>query len=129
MADQSASFPHALRHIARVIGEDKTLELVAALGGTEVYVAKEPKSDTPLVQVIGEASALQLGKEFGGTNLELPLAGKAVTLWLSTKGKSHNEIARIQRISRKTVGRRLGTTDSNQLDFFKADFLSRLGRV
>jgi hypothetical protein len=109
--------PQSLRPIINAIGEQKALELVSALGGTVVYVPRSPRGNTLLVRAIGLQAAKRLGREFGGGHLELPLAGKAVAVWLKGKGLSNAEIARIQRCSTRTVANRVQTAATRQLTF------------
>jgi DNA-directed RNA polymerase specialized sigma24 family protein len=117
----SELMPPSMRRIAAIIGEEKTFELISKLGGTMVYVAGKAQPETLLVDAIGAAAARKLAKEFGGTHLDLPVATRAVTLWLKSRGHSNNEIARIQRISAHTVARRLaGLRDDAQLDLFSS---------
>lgn len=115
--------PAALHAIAEVIGEEKTFELISKLGGTMVYVSTKPKDSTLLVEAIGHVAARKLGKEFGGERLDLPLGSKAVTYWLASKGLKNNEIARIQRCTAHTVGRRLNgkSVATPQLDLFREE--------
>jgi hypothetical protein len=115
-----ALMPRSMSRIAAVIGEEKAFELVSKLGGTMVYVAATAQPDTLLVQAVGAAAAQKLAKDFAGTHLSLPVAGRAVTLWLKSRGLSNNEIARIQRVSAHTVARRLGRQDQDQLDLFQS---------
>jgi hypothetical protein len=113
------ALPRSLAAIVKAIGEEDTFRLISALGGTRVYVPRVPQGDTLLVNAIGFAAAAKLGQEIGGDHIDLPLATRAVTRWLHRRGLSNNEIARVQRISAKTVGRRLGAGDPRQLDFLQ----------
>lgn len=67
-----------LAAIAEVIGVAKALQLAAALGGDDVYFAKRPNPDNPVVKAIGKESALKLADYAGsgstGGTLYVPRA-------------------------------------------------------
>ncbi len=110
--------PPSMRAVVNAIGQDKAIKLMLELGGTVVYVPREAKSTTKLVAAIGSKAAADLALEFGGTHLEIPVGGRAVTLWLSATGLNNNEIARIQKTTAKTVGKRLASVRDALPDLF-----------
>lgn len=71
--------PETLAQIAEVIGVAATMKLVDALGGTEIYVPRNPSSKHALSRVLRATDAELLAAEFSGQRLHIPrLAGRAL---------------------------------------------------
>ena len=73
-----------LEEIAEVAGTAAALAILAAKGGTRVYIPKSAKlgDDHWLVVLVGLEPAEAIADHFGGTQVEIPLLGGG------TRGKS-----------------------------------------
>lgn len=111
-----------LDEIASVIGRDAMLALVAACGGTRIYIPAEPTDDHWLIDVLGRAHAEKLCAHFTvhgssrssgrGVHLEIPASIRSsynkiqVDIGQLDDGKkSAREIALEAGVTQRTVHR------------------------
>jgi len=98
MDEVLALLPLSARHLAGLIGRDALLRLVAARGGTRVYVPLAWSADGELGQWLSQDEALPLLRAYGGEVLKIPLCPalkriEAVRLHCE-EGKSAAAVAR-----------------------------------
>lgn len=67
------SLPLSLRDIASAIGEQKTLELVEAIGGQRVWIPLKPPLDWALFKILGNDAGRKLAALCGGNQIEIPV--------------------------------------------------------
>lgn len=67
------SLPLSLRDIASAIGEQKTLELVEAIGGQRVWIPLKPPPDWALFKILGNDAGRKLAALCGGNQIEIPV--------------------------------------------------------
>lgn len=60
--------------LEQLIGHAAALNLVAEMGGVEVYIPRDPKPTSPVTQAVGMDMARILGREMGGERIEVPKA-------------------------------------------------------
>src|ERR1051325_2990285 len=95
----------AFREIASAIGRDAACRLVEKLGGSRVYVPREPGEDHELTKAIGEEAARRLGSFFHGTCLTLP------TLTRAHKRRLVRELAQGGTLTRAAIARETDYTE------------------
>lgn len=66
------SLPLSLRDIAIAIGDQKTLELVEAIGGQRVWIPLNPPLDWVLFKILGNDAGRKLAALCGGNQIEVP---------------------------------------------------------
>lgn len=110
MTDEA--LPRSLRQIAELTSLEVALKLVAQLGGTEVYVPKQPTKSSRLARCVGVDAARRIAELHGGDRLAVPLATAAVRARrddairrLLDDGLSVPEAARRAGVSRRTIHR------------------------
>jgi hypothetical protein len=70
--------PPILQEIAALIGLPATLQIIAAYGGTRLYVPKRFDPDHPLVKLVGHAAAAKMVEIYGGMDhFDIPAARRA----------------------------------------------------
>lgn len=112
----SASYV-SLDELVDAIGESAAVQLLAAHGGTRIYVPAHPGPDHALVAAIGAEPAARLADHVatgvGGLWIELPRGSSSWTAELRTRlldavgrpGRSEREIAQDLRVHGRTVRR------------------------
>ncbi len=100
--------PAELEWLIAPIGEDGTLALIEARGGTRVYVPARPDAGCELARIIGLPAAQALALHFGGEHIRVPLArGKWAGAWRAriyhARGLSYPAIARRLGVVENTV--------------------------
>lgn len=115
MSGSAAYLP--LSELVAVLGDVDAVKLVAALGGTRVYVPAQFRSTSPVVAAIGAAAADRLSKHIvtghGGLWVDLPRGPsglfadyRAKLAELASRDDlSEPEIARTLRVHGRTVRR------------------------
>ncbi len=105
------------------LGLEDTLKFIAAFGGTEIYIATDPKSRSRVVEVVGYAKARMLASIIERLPRRVPLAKKWRAKVYHAMGHSKAEVARKLSVHEDTVRRYLTTSgsrphDPDQLDLF-----------
>lgn len=119
-------WPPILCEIADCIGDAAAMQLVAALGGQEVYIAKEPHAEQDVSRTIGIDAARLLAVRFGGLTLPVPTAwylrsAKRRILAALAKGETGtNRLAAAEGVSARHVRaiKALLPADDEQLNLF-----------
>ena len=65
--------PGVLKEIAEGVGLGVALELAGALGGSMVYIAREPTGESQVVKAVGLEAARDIGRLLGGDTFLIPL--------------------------------------------------------
>jgi len=101
--------PAGLAEIADHAGREAAMHIALAHGGQVWRVPTSVVSDdgAALVRLIGMTSAKRLIWGCGGDALDIPLARRAVAVWLAGQGQPPKEIARQLRMSASAVRRYL----------------------
>lgn len=101
----NAGRPSMLQNLIELIGHDGAAALVAAFGGTRVYVPQAPEPADTLSELIGHLPACALAQIFGGDRLEVPNPPprQMRILELRAKGVTINAIARTLGCTRRRV--------------------------
>lgn len=99
------------------IGEDATIELLLACGGSEIYLADKPVGSM-VTRAIGEPATIELARKVGYGHIKLPIARRWIAAALFAKGKSKAEIARRVRVDVATVRRWFNDPNYGQGDLF-----------
>ena len=110
-------WPNSLVELARVIGNDAALRIVAFYGGISVYVPKKTDAEHPLMQIIGHDAFIALVKHHGGMELrDIPLMSALknkrraiVAFYHSHPGVTTRAIARELRTTERYVRQVLNT--------------------
>lgn len=118
-----APLPPELLKVSAVIGLEAALLLAAELGGTKVYVARNPGPDSLLARAIGLEAARRLGAEHGTEYLDVPGAKQHLVAWLDARGEPIQGIARRLKMHERSVRRILHRRpgDDRQGSLFPAD--------
>lgn len=97
--------PAHVEPFVRVLGVDDTVTLLSELGGAGIYIGRNPKGQSRLVQLLGrdKAEALASLVETGEWPARIPLAKPWVAQVLRARGLPVLEIARILRTTDVTV--------------------------
>jgi len=100
-----AARPSMLQNLIDLIGHDGAAALVAAFGGTRVYIPQAPEPADMLSELIGHLPACALAQIFGGDRLEVPNPPprRMRILELRAKGLTINAIARTLACTRRRV--------------------------
>ena len=77
-----------------VLGAERTLELLLAFGGSEVYLATRPTERSRLAQVIGQDGVAALSAQAMPLKHRIPTARPWCAVCLKARGLSVAEIAR-----------------------------------
>jgi hypothetical protein len=77
-----------------LLGEDATLALIEAHGGTRVNVPKAVPAQHPLRDLLGEARFALLFQYFGGTEIVVPQAREWRLRLYQRRGMTRREMAR-----------------------------------
>lgn len=96
------ALPHGLRQLIDVAGLDAAIAIVLEYGGTFLDVPRQA-SGTRLEAIVGVEAAAKLIRAFGGDRLAVPLAKRPLVAILLARGVAVMEIARLLRVTRKTV--------------------------
>ncbi len=106
------NLPWIYREIAEAAGIDAARGLAEARAGERVYVPKAPDCAPWLAEAMGEAGAAALCSLFGGEAIDLPAnpfaehspqaRARRIALAIDA-GRSANEIARTEGVTRRTV--------------------------
>lgn len=107
-----------LQRLADTVGLEAVLLLLAARGGTNVYIPHRSKSDTELCRLVGEEAAARFSDTMPGTYLKLPACKQALVMYWTEKGLSRMEVARELRLDQRSVHRILAELDTRQIDLF-----------
>jgi Homeodomain-like domain len=101
----NAGRPSMLQNLIDLIGHDGATALIAAFGGTRVYIPQAPEPADTLSEVIGHLPACALAQIFGGDRLEVPNPPprRMRILELRAKGLTINAIARTLGCTRRRV--------------------------
>lgn len=106
-----------LDELVGAIGDAAAVKLLAAYGGTRIYVPAEPAANHKISEAIGTRAAAQLARHLasgiGGLWIELPRgpsgaaaeARRRLLAAAAMPGKSEAQIAREQRVHGRTVRR------------------------
>jgi len=105
------------------LGLEDTLKFIGAFGGTEIYIASDPKSRSRVVEVVGYPKARMLASIIEKLPRRVPLAKQWRAQVYHAMGYSKAEVARKLSIHEDTVRRYLTrqstkTHDNNQLNLF-----------
>jgi hypothetical protein len=102
---RSPARPSMLQNLIDLIGHDAATALIAAFGGTRVYIPQNPEPADLLSEVIGHRPACALAQIFGGDRLEVPNPPprRMRILELRRKGLTINAIARTLACTRRRV--------------------------
>jgi hypothetical protein len=94
-----------LQNLIDLIGRDAAAALVAAFGGTRVYIPQAPEPDDTLSALIGHLPACALAQIFGGDRVEVPNPPprRMRILELRANGLTINAIARTLACTRRRV--------------------------
>jgi len=118
-------WPPLIVAFAEIIGDGAALKMIAAFGGTTIYIPKTPRLNSRLVSAIGAASALALAARFGGEDLEIPngAAMRSKKLMIARMAGSNAQIARAtgttRRYVRRVKNRGYRGLDPRQRELFK----------
>ena len=107
--------PAELAYLTEVIGEEATLRLIEARGGTRLFL-RRGEQQTQLVAEIGARAAKQLGRHFTGEQVKVPLAKPWRVRVYRARGWSYARIALALGMTEAGVWRLLHATgDTRQL--------------
>jgi AraC-like DNA-binding protein len=107
-----------LGSLIELLGEEVTLKLVEAYGGTRRGVPKFMPEKHELRDLLGDAGFALLFQYFGGTEIAVPLAKRWRLELYAKSGLKTKEIARRAGYSERSVARILnGGGDQGQLSF------------
>ncbi|KJZ21842.1 hypothetical protein [Tritonibacter mobilis] len=106
----------------QALGLEDALKFIKAFGGTEIYIAVQPKSRSQVVEVVGYAKARILASVAETLPRRVPLAKQWRARVYASKGLRNAEIARMLGVTDETVRAYLRNngppTDPNQFDLF-----------
>ena len=107
----------------QALGLEDALKFLAAFGGTEIYIAADPKSRSRVVEVVGYAKARMLASIIEQLPRRVPLAKQWRAKVYHAMGHSKAEVARKLSIHEDTVRRYLTAAgsrphDPDQMDLF-----------
>ncbi len=102
--------PPQLKMLIQRIGYARTIKLIRARGGQQVWIPKKATDDRVLAQVIGKEALAVLCEHHGGERLELPKEDKIAVqardarLWeLRQAGWTESQLAREFDLTRRWV--------------------------
>lgn len=95
--------PGVLRDVAEATDLTTALTLADKLGGSRVFVPREPRPGSKLVEAVGMEAARSIAELYPTENVDIPLGP------LASHGRRHREIMRLveQGISNQEIARRL----------------------
>lgn len=100
--------PAGVQPYLRALGSEDTVKLLLAMGGSEIYLAANPRPDSQIAAVIGVAAVEALGRELGiGQRVKVPLAKAFLARFFKDEGWTNAAIARTLRIDESTVRKKL----------------------
>jgi len=106
----------------KALGLEDALKFLAAFGGTEIYIANDPKSRSRVVAVVGYAKARMLASIVETLPRRVPLAKQWRARVYASKGLPKAEIARMLGVTDETVRAYLRDKgppdDTGQLNLF-----------
>lgn len=108
-----------------VLGEDASVEVFLALGGSLIDLAYTPRSSA-LSEIVGIDLAAALGQALGSGKIKVPLAKPWIAQVLFQRGETQQAIARRLHVDVGTVARQLKATpggrrrrpDTRQIELF-----------
>ncbi len=105
--------------LLELLGEDATLRLVEAYGGTRRAVPKKMPEQHELKELLGEHAFAELHRYFGGSELKLPLAKRWRLEIYRKRGLRTKEIARLTGYTERAVARIINDAGetSRQMNF------------
>lgn len=117
------ALPHSLIDIAETLGLPLALRLMAAFGGQELRIPKEPVPGHPILKALGETDGRALCQYLADEKIYVPHGrparnARAAVLELERKGRSRREIARLLGLSQRHVRRMANRGDPDQPDLF-----------
>lgn len=96
--------------VEAVAGGDAVAKLIAAHGGTTIYVPRTPNAGNVICQTLALEHVQKLSRQFGWGYVSIPLGAtsapasrRAAILRLTAAGHSAREIARLLGIAQRTV--------------------------
>ena len=94
-----------LKDLIKVIGHERAARIVAAHGGTRLYIPQMPTPTDSLSDLVGYEAACALARTFGGDRIEVPnpTARRLQIIELRASGLSIDVIARTLRCTRRRV--------------------------
>jgi hypothetical protein len=94
-------------HVApyvRALGAEQAAALLLTFGGSEIYLAEQPRPGTELVRLVGFDGVRRLAEELGhGHHFRVPTARPWLARHLKGKGLSNAAIARTLHVRDDTV--------------------------
>lgn len=129
MSDEAPSvLPGVLREVAEATDLSTALTLAAELGGSRIFVPRDPRPGSKLVDAVGIDAARAIAALYPTENIDVPLGPLAShgrlqreILRLAEDGLSNQEIARRLHCHHRTVRRAKGRSQSasSQFDLFQ----------
>lgn len=96
--------PAAVAPYVRVLGIEKTVEVLLALGGSEVYLSPSSNGSSTLSKIVGQEKAAELAAVLGAARpRRLPTAKPWIAQRLGERGLPKAEIARRLHVSDVSV--------------------------
>ncbi|WP_027184446.1 Mor transcription activator family protein [Desulfovibrio inopinatus] len=102
--------PDNIQYMANAVGRQAMLTLSFVLGGRELYIPHQIRSDHALSHLLGKDAAERLSEYYGGEKIFIPTRSVFVRqdrdrriLEAYTRGDSISKMAREFRTSRKTI--------------------------
>lgn len=94
-----------LNELIETVGEEATLKLIRAFGGTRLYVPQSPEPNDLLASTIGHFAATRLARIYGGDRVDVPNPPprRIRIMQLRATGMSVDAIARELRCTRRRV--------------------------
>jgi len=100
--------PANLRPYLRALGTERTVDLMLELGGSEIYLASDPRPDGQVARLIGLDGVRALGAELGyGDHFRMPVNKAWLARRLKARGWTVAAIARKLLVTDSTVRRKL----------------------
>lgn len=106
MAELARNLPEPTAQVAPYVdalGLDLALDFLLAFGGSEIYLAVDPKSRSRVAAVVGKEKAAALAQVDHLLPRRVPLASQWIAAVLHVKGWSKQDIARRLRTTDVTV--------------------------
>lgn len=98
--------------LIELIGEDATIKLIEAYGGTRPTVPKTFPAQHPMKELLGDFDFKNLHQYFGGCTLRLPLAKRWRLEIYRQRGMKTKEIARRTGYTERAVARIINEADA-----------------
>lgn len=113
MTAPQVEYPRAPAHIdayVNTLGAAGAKDFLLTFGGSEIYLASNPKARSMIVEKIGQSAAMALAEALGaGSKIRVPTAKPWLACCMAAEGLKTAEIAR-----------RLHTTDTTVRGWLKA---------